>query len=62
MSKKVYIDRESLIDLLFSVPYDVLGNTPFSGHAGGGFSREKLIDIIDRVRFIEADEEVKVDA
>ncbi len=62
MSKKVYIEREHLISLLFSEPYDVLGNTPFGGPAGGGFSREKLIDIINRVRFIEADEEVKVDA
>ncbi len=61
MSKKVYIEREHLINLLFSEPYDVLGNTPFGGPAGGGFSREKLLGIIGRVRFIEADEEVEQD-
>ncbi len=59
MSKKVYIEREHLISLLFSEPCDVQTVSLGFGIVSGGFSHEKLIDIINRVRFIEADEEVK---
>lgn len=61
MSKKVYIEREHLISLLFSEPYDVQTISLGFGIVSGGFSHKKLIDIINRVRFIEADEEVKQD-
>lgn len=56
MSKKVYVDRENLIDLFFSVPYDVL-SVSLSGSAnGGGFSRQKIVEIINSVPFIVEEE------
>ncbi len=44
---KVYIDRKELIDKIFSMPYDVLST------GGGGFSRKKLIEIINNISSVE---------